>query len=475
LTVLIAVPLVAAPLGLWYSFSMERLVTRIIDNDIAASQASEALELALVNQKGYVTYFFLDGNPEWLTKLEHYREVFQERLNEVRAHAVLYEELELIEQIEAEYRKYIDLKDQVIRLYQSGDREQGRQIHQETRALFFNILNLCEQHRQLHRELIAKAREENQAKARGLRLLALMAALVALAFGLLLTMVLGEKVFGPLQRLAQEVGWTGAGEAAGNEVLAIKRGFEGLKENFDQTQAELEKSREHLLQAEKLALVGKLAAGMAHSIRNPFTSVKMRLFSLGRSLHLAEDQREDFEVISEEIRHIDNIVRNFLEFSRPPKLIMQPISPSTVVDSVIQLLTHRLKAYEVSVRVERREVLPPIAADPEQLKEVLVNLIENACEAMSRGGVIRISEEAAPNEKPPYLVLRLKDDGSGIEPDALDKIFMPFFTTKADGTGLGLSIAARIIAEHGGRIEAHCPPEGGTVFEIRLPLGAERL
>ena len=260
LTVLIFVPLVAAPLGLWYSFSMERLVNRIVDEDIAASQASEALELALVNQKGYVTYFFLDGDPAWLDKLQYYRQVFQERLEEVRAHAVMYEEKALIEKIETEYQNYVDLKDQVIQLYQNNAREQGRQLHQQARDRFFNILALCEQHRQLHRQLILKAQADNRAKAKGLRLLAVGAALVALAFGALLTLVLGGKVLGPLHRLAQEVGWNAVGETAGNEVLAIKRGVAGLKEDFDHTQAELEKSRETLLQAEKLALVGSQPA-----------------------------------------------------------------------------------------------------------------------------------------------------------------------------------------------------------------------
>ena len=146
-----------------------------------------------------------------------------------------------------------------------------------------------------------------------------------------------------------------------NEIKALSRAVRGLIEDVDQTHCELEKSREHLLQAEKMALVGKLAAGMAHSIRNPFTSVKMRLFSLGRTLELTDTQKEDFDVISEEIRHIDTIVQNFLEFSRPPKLKMQPISPSAVVDLALQLLEHRLKSYDVNVKVIRNHAA---ARDP---------------------------------------------------------------------------------------------------------------
>jgi signal transduction histidine kinase len=148
-----------------------------------------------------------------------------------------------------------------------------------------------------------------------------------------------------------------------------------------------------------MAMVGKLAAGMAHSVRNPFTSVKMRLFSLSRSLKLSGTQKEDFDVISEEIDHIDTIVQNFLEFSRPPKLRMQPVSPSTVVDTAIQLLRYRLESYNVKAIIHRDKMLPAVDADPDQLKEVLVNLMVNACEAMTGGGTIDIHERVL--GKPP--------------------------------------------------------------------------
>ena len=154
---------------------------------------------------------------------------------------------------------------------------------------------------------------------------------------------------------------------------------------------------------------------MAHSIRNPFTSVQMRIFSLNRSLNLNDEQREDFNVIAEEIRHIDTIVQNFLEFSRPPKLKMQTISPSVVVDMALQLLRHRLKSYEVTVTLERIGELPEVSADPEQLKEVLVNLIINACEAMEAGGRIILTEKTV--DEPPggsMAVLQVTDNGPGI-------------------------------------------------------------
>jgi signal transduction histidine kinase len=244
-----------------------------------------------------------------------------------------------------------------------------------------------------------------------------------------------------------------------------------LKKTYNETQSELEKSREHLLQSEKLALVGKLAAGTSHSIRNPLTSVKMRLFSLGRSLDLDSDQKEDFDVISKEISHIDTIVQNFLEFSRPPRLKLQSVSPSDIVDQAIQLLQHRLESYEVFIKIQRKEPLPLIQADPEQLKEVLINIIINACEAMGQGGSIVIYEEVViERERLISAVIRISDNGPGIPESIQTRIMEPFFTTKEEGTGLGLSIANRIVQEHGGRLDIQSKEDSGSTFIITLPI-----
>jgi signal transduction histidine kinase len=278
-------------------------------------------------------------------------------------------------------------------------------------------------------------------------------------------------ILGPIRKLAVEADRKGERRASKNEIRELGQRVRGLIEDVDHTQIELEKSREHLLQAEKMALVGKLAAGMAHSIRNPFTSVKMRLFSLSRTLELTDHQKEDFEVISEEIRHVDAIVQNFLEFSRPPKLKMQMISPSTVVDSALQLLAHRLKSYDVVIKLKRETPLPAIQADPEQLKEVLVNIVVNACEAMGKGGTITIFEKTETFDNlQENAVIRIIDDGPGIPVAIIDKVLQPFFTTKEDGTGLGLSIADRIVEEHKGHLKVISRDGRGASFVITLPV-----
>ena len=287
--------------------------------------------------------------------------------------------------------------------------------------------------------------------------------------GLLLTYILLKQLLEPIRQLSMETG-LGPGPGGKNEVQALSRRVHDLIENVDQAQTKLERSQEHLVQSEKMAMVGKLAAGVAHSIRNPLTSVKMRLFSMGRTLDLSPTHQEDFEVIAEEIRHIDTIVANFLEFSRPPKLMMQKVSPSDVVDMALQLLRHRLESYNVEVQLKRSRPLPEVWADPDQLKEVLVNLLTNACEAMKGGGSIVIQEgETFLQSIGQVVTIQVSDNGPGIPESVQDKIFQPFFTTKEEGTGLGLSIATRILGEHGGWLDLDSQEGRGTTFTINLP------
>lgn len=470
LIALILITLTGGVVMVWYTYQMQGILTHIVEKNVAAFQAAAALEEALVNQKGFVSYYYLDGDPDWLKQLGEYRQIFKERLKKVHSLVETKEQKDAVDHIESDYNDYVIIKDQVIAHYESGEREDGARLHREVRDRFFKILERCETYKSLHSELITGTREESQTQATRLRVIAITAILAVFTLGVLLAFLLIHHILGPLRKLALEADRDGATGQSGDEVKALSRSVRGLIEDVDYTTVELEKSRESLLQADKMALVGKLAAGMAHSIRNPLTSVKMRLFSLSRTLGLSYTQEDDFEVISEEIRHVDTIVQNFLEFSRPPKLKMQMVSPSDVVDMAMQLLQHRLSSYDVDVNVERKTRLPEILVDPEQLKEVLVNIVVNGCEAMKGGGSIVIREDVDVVEPlGRVIVIELSDDGPGIPDSIQDKVFQPFFSTKEEGTGLGLSIVARIVEEHGGQISVKSKEGKGSSFIITLP------
>ena len=470
LAAILLVTLSGAAVMVWYSYRIEGLLTAITDENLVAFQSAESLEIALVNQKGFVSYYFLDGNPDWLIQLEEYRRVLSEQLGQVLALTQSPEQKQTIRRIAEEYDHYIKEKDKVINYYKAGEVKFGSKLHRDVRSRFFAILEMCEAYKRVHTQSILMAKQDALIEAARLRDMAMAVIVTQVLLVLLLAYLLVYQILNPLRVLIRETSHSETIKQSGNDVKTLSQSVRGLIEDAGQTQVELQKSRETLLQADRMAMVGKLAAGMAHSVRNPFTSVKMRLFSLNRSLKLSGTQKEDFDVISEEIDHIDTIVQNFLEFSRPPKLKMQPVSPSTVVDTALQLLRYRLESYNVEATIHRDKILPAIDADPDQLKEVLVNLIVNACEAMAGGGTIHIHERVFESSAEGLKAeIRITDSGSGIAPEAIQKVFDPFFTTKEDGTGLGLSIVSRIIQEHGGHVDLTSEEDRGTTFCIVLP------
>jgi len=471
LTGLVLTTLIGGSVTMFLIHRIGLLTSSVVDKNVSALATAQELETALVMQKGLLTYYFLDGNPDWLKQLEVHREAFEELLKRARDSAYTQTQRDILNQIESKYIRYSYLRDQVISLYTAGKRDAGYSLHQEIRPQFFAIKDLTDIYKEAHERKIEEARTQLKSQANFIDTLALVAMPVALIMGLLLGYILMKQVLQPIRQLALAADPGSDKYMDSDEIKALSHRVHDLIQDVDQTQTQLKWSHEHLLQSERLAQVGKLAAGVAHSIRNPLTSVKMRLFSLERTLNLALSQKEDFEVISEEIRHIDTIVRNFLEFSRPPKLKIQNVSPSDAVDMALQLLKHRIESYGVEVEVNRLSRLSEIPADPEQLKEVFVNLLVNACEVMNDGGRIVIEEREQTTESSgKMLLIKFSDNGPGIPPSVQDKVFEPFFSTKEEGTGLGLSIAKRIVGEHGGELQVESPEGQGATFIISLPF-----
>ena len=280
---LMLITLMGGLVTMWYTYKMEGLLTVLITEDLAAFQTAAALETALVNQKGFVTYYLLDNDPDWLRQLGEYRQIFKQRLREARSSVETEDQQNAIDLIESEYENYITLKDRVIDHYKAGEREAGAILHKKVRSHFFNIINLCEGYKKIHTTKIMRANETSQARAKKLRAIAIAAMMVGFFMVVLLTFVLAHQILGPIRSLTAEADREKGSDDSENEIKALGRSVRGLIKDVDHTQSELQKSQEHLVHAERMALVGKLAAGMAHSIRNPFTSVKMRLFSLSRS------------------------------------------------------------------------------------------------------------------------------------------------------------------------------------------------
>jgi signal transduction histidine kinase len=468
------VVLIGAGSMLWYTHKMETMLVSMVNREFVLYKTAQDMELALANQKGLLTYYLVDGDMKWLKLLGQYRQIFYQIIEQAQSLTLTPAQRRSLEVIAEKYSTYAQAKDKALEDYKS-DAFHGSisSLHEKQRDAFFGVLDLCRAFSQDQWRVIVEAKEANTALARTLRIVAFIAIITFTVLCSLFLFILYKHILGPIRGLAIETG-SSPQESSKDEVHSLTHSLKGMMRDLGETSDALARSRKNLLQAERMVMVGELAAGVAHTIRNPFTSIKMRMFSLGRSLKLSETQAEDLQVISDEIARIDRIVENFLEFARSPKLRLQACYLKDIVNSVITLLEYRLKAYSVELQTHFQPDLPKACVDADRIKEALVNLVINACEAMEAGGTISISET---REQHPTLgdviAVTVSDSGSGIPESIIDKVVTPFFTTKEDGSGLGLSIVNRIAREHHGKFIVFSKPDQGARCTILLPIGGE--
>lgn len=255
---------------------------------------------------------------------------------------------------------------------------------------------------------------------------------------------------------------------------AQRRKAERMAKQLSEANERLQASFEQLRRADRLSAMGELSAGLAHEIRNPLGSIEGAVQILRREQLPPETKDEFGQLAQRELDRLKQIVNHFLDFARPQTPRRIPTDPTLLLESVAKL-AETAKMARAQIRVEARSELPPVSMDQEQIKQVLLNLVINAVQAMPKGGEIVL--RALPDGH--NLRFEVQDQGVGIAEENLERIFNPFFTTRQEGTGLGLSIAERIVTQHGGRLEPHRNDEGGMTFSVILPatepLAAEPL
>jgi PAS domain S-box-containing protein len=250
--------------------------------------------------------------------------------------------------------------------------------------------------------------------------------------------------------------------------------FSDLREHR-RMQKKLEETQNQLLQAEKIASLGQLAAGVAHEINNPLAGILIYAQILQREMEEDDAGRQHLkEIISQTLR-CKEIVTRLLEFSRRSLGQRNLVDVNDVILRCVKLIDKQVLFHNIEIKLELDPDLPQIFADPGELQQVFTNLFINAADAMKGWGTITITSHTAPQKD--GLIITFSDTGSGIPPEIRDKIFDPFFTTKppGKGTGLGLSVVYGVIQRHGGSIEVECPPGGGITFTIRLPLESQEI
>jgi two-component system NtrC family sensor kinase len=226
-------------------------------------------------------------------------------------------------------------------------------------------------------------------------------------------------------------------------------------------------TNKQLHRSEKLASLGRLAAGVAHEINNPLTGVLTFSHLLKEKPNMDDQDRQDLDLIIHETTRAAEIVRGLLDFARERAVIKEPLNLNEVIGRTVRLIRNQKLFDRIVIEEDLAGDLPEIEGDTNQLQQVLLNLSLNACEAMPSGGTLTIRTQSADRG----VIVNLSDTGCGIQPEHLERIFEPFFTTKpvGKGTGLGLSVSYGIVQQHGGAIELESEPGRGTTFIMIFP------
>lgn len=279
---------------------------------------------------------------------------------------------------------------------------------------------------------------------------------------------------GPLKPLVERVRAVmrklGAGSQpdptnAADSLVELSSMINELEPGIDRLIEQRQQREREVMRADQLAMVGQVAAGFAHEIRNPLTAVKM-LVQTGRREGGTPLGNEDLEVIEHEIRRMERSLQRFLDFARPPRPERRPLDVRLVIGRVLTLLQTRATRQSVTFAYRRPELPIIVNADEDQIQQLILNLVMNALDAMPAGGSLECRIETAENG---FVQLRVSDSGPGIPVDLLPRLFDPFISTKETGIGLGLAVSFRIAESHGGSLSAENLPEGGASFIVRLP------
>jgi two-component system, NtrC family, sensor kinase len=249
---------------------------------------------------------------------------------------------------------------------------------------------------------------------------------------------------------------------------ALREAAEELERKVEQRTAELTRMQTQMIQSEKMVAIGKLAAGVAHEINNPLTGILTNSSLMLEDLPDEHPWREDLQTIVTETLRCRKIVKGLLDFARQTKPQRTLLDMNQIVEDVLALVRNQTTFRSVRVVNELHPNLPSVLADADQMRQVVLNIVLNAAEAMAQGGELRVSSAADVPRR--AVEVRIADTGPGIPDEVRSRIFEPFFTTKKTGTGLGLAVAYGIMERHHGELRIDTARGRGTTFTIRLPI-----
>ncbi len=478
----LAAPLLAASLLLlavaaataWYVQRLHADVSEILASNVASMRAAEELEIGLCEIRNRLDRFLLTGDRAHLDAVPPLRREADHWLAEAERLGDTEREQALVARIKKAYPAFFADLDRFAAAREGPER--GEILCLLDRVLTDEMLRPAHEYLDSNEELAAETADRNRLIAERMVFVLLLLGTCGLAAGGLAGFGLARSVSRSIVALSVPVR-DAAGrlsEVAGPVLLPVGGGLEELETALGQLAEQvgavverLQQSQREGLRAEQLAALGQMAAGFAHEVRNPLMSMKILVQAAAERPGGGGLSGRHLSVLEEEIARLEGLTATFLEFARPPRPEKRTFDARALLEDAAGLLSWRAGQRDVRIDCDLPDGPVWLEADQGQLRQVVLNLLINALEAVPDGGEVRAGLEAAGG----WVEVVVADTGRGLPADIGEDIFAPFVSTKPAGLGLGLSICKRVVEAHGGEIAAGDAPGGGAVFRVRLPAG----
>jgi signal transduction histidine kinase len=459
-TVLVSLLLLAlCALAAVFLYNQQATSANLLVEDVSSTQAAQNLRNTLAD----LEVLLRDGQGP----VEPLHQRIREQFDDVRKLADKEEEQRLADQLEGSLKRYFAL-------WEPQKQSQPPPREAALKIIESEAIPRCRKLQAFNAEQIRNSERTHRATVQYVVAGLLGVGLVGAVAGLLLGYGVARRLRHSIYHLSVRV--QDAASKLGQDLPAvalardddlhqIHERMQGVVREIEQVVQKLQQREREVLRAEQLAALGQLAAGVAHEIRNPLTSIKMLVQTLREDRAASAGTAEDLEVIEQEIRRMERCLQTFLDYARPPKPECRPIDLLEPLRRTLALIAGRARKQQVEVQFRPPQGPVIVIADAEQVQQLLVNLTLNALDAMPRGGTLSFGVDDADGQ----VRLSVCDTGPGISPRLLGLLFQPFVSTKETGLGLGLVTSRRIAEQHGGSLEAGNRLEGGACFTLRLP------
>jgi signal transduction histidine kinase len=478
------------------SNALERRALETLGTSLTRTRTYAEVETAMFNQSEVVWRYLSGLDPSARTEFGMSREVvdywFDRWTAELRP-----DERELADRVRLIQNQIVQVSDSVFRLFDAGQREQAYTLaRRELKGRLLPALTA------MNHEIYRRAREFSVRSAfanvekivvteRRILLGILVAALGA---GLVVSLLISRGLARPISRLREEMALVGSGRLdypidikSPDEIGDLARSFAQMTDSLRQSRVgmerlnaelerkiqQLERTQAQLVQSEKLASIGEMAAAVAHGLRNPLASLRASAQLVERHPD-SPAAREHLASIIEEVDRLDRRISHLLSFSRPAPFHPLRESVHQLIEGLLQPFTQLVREQKVELQVNLPADLPDVRVDPMQVEQAIVEVISNSLDAMPAGGRLTIQARTmAADAGAAGVAIEIVDTGRGIPESTLASVCEPFFTTRQEGTGLGLAIAKRYIEQNGGRLEITSQPGVGTTVRVWLPAATE--